>query len=51
MENVLDLMYQIFTVVIFCMAISVLILLYSNYTQVIDEAKHDLYYQHAIMQQ
>ena len=51
MEKALDLMYQIFTLVIFCMGISLLFLLYINYSQVIDETKHDLYYQHAIMQQ
>ncbi|ROR28190.1 hypothetical protein EDD66_105129 [Mobilisporobacter senegalensis] len=50
MESVLDLIYQTFIVVIFCFALSLLLLLYNSCNQTIDETKNVLYRQHGIME-
>lgn len=48
MDSVFDTLYQMFIVVIFCIALFLLFLLYESYNQIIDETKNDLYQQHTI---
>lgn len=48
MDNVFDTLYQMFIVVIFCLALSMLFMLYQSYNQTFAEIKTDLYQQHTV---